>query len=37
MNVSLTPQLEKLLSEKVQSGLYRSVSEVVREVIFSQI
>lgn len=31
MNVSLTPSLEKLVSEKVASGLYRSASEVIRE------
>jgi antitoxin ParD1/3/4 len=31
MNVSLTPELEKLVTRKVQSGLYQSASEVVRE------
>lgn len=31
MNVSLTPELENLVHEKVQSGLYISASEVVRE------
>lgn len=31
MNVSLTPELERLVNEKVQSGLYNSASEVVRE------
>jgi len=31
MNVSLTPELEKLVSEKVKSGNYTSASEVVRE------
>lgn len=31
MNVSLTPELEALISEKVQSGYYHSASEVVRE------
>lgn len=31
MNVSLTPELERYISEKVESGLYRSQSEVVRE------
>ena len=30
MNVSLTPQLEKLVSEHVASGLYHSASEVIR-------
>jgi len=31
MNVSLTPELEKLVSEEVKSGRYKSASEVVRE------
>jgi len=31
MNVSLTPELEKMVNEKVISGLYASASEVVRE------
>ena len=31
MNVSLTPELEKLVTQKVESGLYQSASEVVRE------
>ncbi len=31
MNVSLTPELEALIQEKVKSGLYHSASEVVRE------
>jgi antitoxin ParD1/3/4 len=31
MNVSLTPELEKLVMRKVQSGLYQSASEVIRE------
>lgn len=30
MNVSLTPELEKLIEDKVKSGLYNSASEVVR-------
>ncbi len=33
MNVSLTPELEKLVNDKVQSGLYNSASEVVREAL----
>lgn len=33
MNVSLTPKLEKLVSEKVATGLYGSASEVVREAL----
>ena len=31
MNVSLTPELEKLVEEKVKSGRYQSASEVIRE------
>lgn len=31
MNISLTPELEKLINDKVKSGLYFSASEVVRE------
>ncbi len=31
MNVSLTPELEQLVREKVDSGRYLSASEVVRE------
>jgi antitoxin ParD1/3/4 len=31
MNVSLTPELEHYIQEKVSSGLYYSASEVVRE------
>ena len=30
MNVSLTPELEAMVAEKVKSGLYNSASEVVR-------
>lgn len=33
MNVSLTPQLEKLVKNKVDSGLYGSASEVMREAL----
>jgi len=33
MNVSLTPELEKLVNEKVKSGLYQTASEVVREAL----
>jgi len=33
MNVSLTPELAKLVEEKVASGLYTSASEVVREAL----
>ena len=31
MNVSLTPELEQLVTRKVESGLYQSASEVIRE------
>lgn len=31
MNVSLTPQLEAMIRERVDSGRYASASEVVRE------
>ena len=33
MNVSLTPELEKFVAEKVKSGRYTSASEVVREAL----
>jgi antitoxin ParD1/3/4 len=33
MNVNLTPQLEELVRAKVNSGLYTSASEVVREAL----
>jgi antitoxin ParD1/3/4 len=33
MNVSLTPALEKLVQQKVRSGLYNNASEVVREAL----
>jgi antitoxin ParD1/3/4 len=33
MNVNLTPQLEALVRQKVESGLYGSASEVVREAL----
>jgi antitoxin ParD1/3/4 len=33
MNVSLTPELERLVNEKVKSGLYQTASEVVREAL----
>jgi antitoxin ParD1/3/4 len=31
MNISLTPELEELVHQKVASGLYHSASEVIRE------
>jgi antitoxin ParD1/3/4 len=33
MNVSLTPELEKFVNNKVQTGRYNSASEVVREAL----
>lgn len=31
MNISLTPELEKLVKNKLESGMYHTASEVVRE------
>ena len=31
MNVSLTPELEKYVHDKVDGGMYTSASEVIRE------
>lgn len=33
MNVNLTPHLEDMVRQKVNSGLYTSASEVVREAL----
>lgn len=33
MNVSLTPELEKMVDEKVKTGRYTSASEVIREAL----
>lgn len=33
MNVSLTPELERRIEERVASGLYGSASEVMREAL----
>jgi antitoxin ParD1/3/4 len=33
MNVSLTPELERLVNDKVATGLYQTASEVVREAL----
>lgn len=33
MNISLTPQLEELVKKKVDSGMYGSASEVMREAL----
>ena len=31
MNISLTPELEQLVRDKVKTGLYQTASEVIRE------
>lgn len=31
MNISITPELEELISNKVKTGMYNSASEVIRE------
>jgi antitoxin ParD1/3/4 len=33
MHVSLTPELERKVKEKVDSGLYNNASEVIREAL----
>ena len=33
MNVSLTPEMEELIRRKVESGLYNSAGEVVRDAL----
>jgi antitoxin ParD1/3/4 len=33
VSIALNPELEKLVHEKVQSGLYSSASEVIREAL----
>lgn len=33
MNVSLTPELEHIVQEKIASGLYNNASEVMREAL----
>jgi antitoxin ParD1/3/4 len=33
MNVSLTPELEKIVAQRVSSGRYASASEVIREAL----
>ena len=33
MNISLTPALEQFVSDKVATGLYNSVSEVIRDAL----
>lgn len=31
MNISLTPELEQLVDDRVKSGMYQTASEVIRE------
>jgi len=33
MNISLTPELEEMVRQKVESGMYNSASEVIREAL----
>lgn len=33
MNISLTPKLEEMVKSRVNSGLYNSASEVIREAL----
>lgn len=33
MHISLTPELEDLIKNKVESGLYNNASEVIREAL----
>jgi antitoxin ParD1/3/4 len=33
MNINLTPQLEEMIRQKVNSGMYNSASEVVRDAL----
>ncbi len=33
MNVSLTPELDRLVKQKLKSGMYKTASEVVREAL----
>ena len=33
MNISITPELEKFVHAKVESGMYNSASEVMREAL----
>lgn len=37
MNVSLTPELEKVVLEKAACGLYTSASEVIREALWTMV
>ena len=33
MNISLTPELDNIVKQKVKSGMYNSASEVIREAL----
>jgi antitoxin ParD1/3/4 len=33
MNISLTPELERIVKSKVDSGMYNNASEVIREAL----
>lgn len=33
MNVSLTPELERLVNDKIKTGMYQTASEVVRDAL----
>ena len=33
MNISLTPELDKMVKAKVETGLYNNASEVIREAL----
>ncbi|HIG26333.1 MAG TPA: type II toxin-antitoxin system ParD family antitoxin [Verrucomicrobiales bacterium] len=33
MHISLTPELEKVVKQKVESGLYNNASEIIREAL----
>ncbi len=33
MNISLTPELERLVNKKVASGMYQTASEVIRDAL----
>ena len=37
MNISLTPELEQFVLDQVQSGQYKSSSEVIREALRNQL
>jgi len=37
MNISLTPELESFVAEQLQTGHYKSASEIIREALRNQI